>query len=154
MLARSLRINNVIARRFVATATKTTTATATSSTTTTESSSLTTEDPLDVIPSGNYKQAPNRAETWSPSQRSRDEIWKTDPRFVGKDLSKQPQALAAIELIKKQPISYVHDNIAVCHGTDFVQGHPKIYINLDKDQVHTCGYCGARYARKELKGKL
>ena len=100
------------------------------------------------------QQAPNRATTWSVSQRNRDELVKTDPRFVGKDLSMQPQPLAAIELIKKQPVSFVHGNIAVCHGTDFVQGHPKVYINLDKDKVATCGYCGARYARKDLEGKL
>lgn len=140
-----------ISKRNVATATKTATTTSTTTSTTTD---LTTEDPLDVIPSSNYKQAPNRDGVWSPSQRSRDEIYKTDPRFVGKDLSKQPQALAAIELIKNQPISFIHGNIAVCHGTDFVQGHPKVYINLDKEKVHTCGYCGARYAREELKGKL
>lgn len=152
MLARSLRINTFTARRYVATATKTATSTATSTKPT--STSLSQEDPLDVIPSGNYNQAPNRADTWSPSQRSRDEIFKTDPRFVGKDLSKQPQALAAIELIKQQPINYIHGNIAVCCGTDFVQGHPKVYINLDKDKASTCGYCGSRFARVALKGKL
>lgn len=141
----------VAAKRFVATATKTSTATASATST---SSSVVTEDPLDVIPSATYQQAPNRAEPWSASQRSRDEIYKNDPRFVGKDLSKQPQALAAIELIKNQPVSFVHGNIAVCHGTDFVQGHPKVYINLDKDKIHHCGYCGAKYAREELKGKL
>ena len=158
MLARTLRINSVVARRFVATATKTSTATKTkeqeAAATATSTTALTEEDPLDVIPSSNYPQAPNRAETWSHSQKSRDEIYKTDPRFVGKDLSKQPQSLAAIELIKQQPISFIHGNIAVCHGTDFVQGHPKVYINLDKDKAHTCGYCGARYAREDLKNKL
>jgi NADH dehydrogenase (ubiquinone) Fe-S protein 6 len=148
-----------IARRHVATATKTTTKTSTatasaSATSTSTSTSISTPDPLEVIPSLNYKQAPNRNDVWSPSQKSRDQIYKNDPRFVGTDLSKQPQALAAIELIKNQPISFIHGNIAVCHGTDFVQGHPKVYINLDKEKAHTCGYCGARYARDELKGKL
>lgn len=158
MLARTVRINSVAARRFVATASKSSTATKTqekeAGAATGSSTALTGEDPLDVIPSSNYPQAPNRAETWSQSQKSRDEIYKTDPRFVGKDLSKQPQSLAAIELIKQQPVSFIHGNIAVCHGTDFVQGHPKVYINLDKDKAHSCGYCGARYAREELKNKL
>lgn len=153
MFSKSIRIQQVVSRRFVATATKT--ATATSTATSTETSTPPTAiDPCEVIPSGQYKQSPNHAGTWSSSQRSRDEIYKTDPRFVGKDLLKQPQGLAAIELIAKQPIHYIHGNIAVCHGTDFVQGHPKIYINLDKDKPHHCGYCGARYAREELKGKL
>lgn len=147
-----LRLTTV-AKRAVSTATKTATATATATTTTTTTTatSVAGVDPLDVIPSGTYKQAPNRADTWSRSQRSRDVIFKTDPRFVGKNLLDQPQPLAAIELIKNQPVSYVHSNIAVCHGTDFEQGHPKIYINLDKPKVHTCGYCGARYARADLK---
>ncbi|TID20441.1 hypothetical protein CANINC_003558 [Pichia inconspicua] len=155
-----LRLHTV-AKRAVATATKTATSTATATatatstttttTSTTTSTSVTGVDPLDVIPSGTYKQAPNRAETWSRSQRSRDSIFKNDPRFVGKNLLDQPQPLAAIELIKDQPVSYVHSNIAVCHGTDFVQGHPKIYINLDKPKVHSCGYCGAKYARADLK---
>lgn len=143
------------ARRHVATATKTATSTTAASAAAGETgSTVIPQDPLDVIPSSMYKQAPNRATTWSVSQRNRDELVKTDPRFVGKDLSMQPQPLAAIELIKKQPVSFVHGNIAVCHGTDFVQGHPKVYINLDKDKVATCGYCGARYARKDLEGKL
>lgn len=154
MLARYGFKNSLnLVRRYSSTATKTATKTATAEAapSSTEISSI---NEFDVIPSSQYNQAPNRAETWSASQRSRDELYKTDPRFVGKDLSKQPQPLAAIELIKNQPISYIHGNIAVCHGTDFVQGHPKIYINLDKEKAHTCGYCGARYAREELKGKL
>lgn len=152
-----LRVST-FAKRTVATATKTATATATATTTTTTTATGSTAvagvDPLDVIPSSNYQQAPNRETTWSKSQRSRDSLFKTDPRFVGKNLLEQPQPLAAIELVKNQPISFVHSNTAVCHGTDFVQGHPKIYINLDKNKVHICGYCGAKYARHDLEGKL
>lgn len=141
-----------IARRYVATATKTATETATQTAAKTVVAPV---DPLDVIPSSNYPQSPNHPSTWSASQRSRDAIYKNDPRFVGMDLSKQPQALAAIELIKNQPVNFIkHNNIAVCNGTDFSQGHPKVYINLDKNKVHHCGYCGAKYARAELEGKL
>ncbi|GME78060.1 unnamed protein product [Ambrosiozyma monospora] len=100
------------------------------------------------------QQAPNRVEAWSPSQVQRHEIFSKNVRFVGVDMGLQPNSLAAIDLIKQKPVSYIHDRIAVCSGTDFSQGHPKVYINLDKDKVSTCGYCGNRYAREDLKGKL
>ncbi|QPG73904.1 hypothetical protein FOA43_001219 [Brettanomyces nanus] len=107
-----------------------------------------------VIPKGSFSQAPNRSSTWSKSQRSREEVYKNDFRFVGMDLSKQPFGEAAIELTAQQPIHYIKSRIAVCNGTDRMQGHPKVYINLDKDMVAHCGYCGAKYAREDLKGKL
>lgn len=103
------------------------------------------------------EQAPNRAETWSPSQKSRVDVMAQYPvRFIQKDLSKQPRAYAAIDLIAKQPIRYLsHDegNIAVCDGNkeNTLMGHPKIFINLDKPQASTCGYCGLRYAKEEFK---
>lgn len=139
-------------KRFLSTATATATKTATktpppaAATATAATGSVSClSDACEVIPSEHIKQAPNRESTWSASQRSRDEIIKNDLRFVGKDLSKQPQPFAAIDLIAKVPIMKVAGNIAVCHGTDFEQGHPKVYINLDKPGVHSCGYCGLRY---------
>lgn len=109
---------------------------------------------IKVVPTDHYKQAPNRDAVWSPSQISRDEVYHNNPRFVGVDLTKQPQGLSAMELTKQQPIIYLKKDIAVCNGTDRFQGHPKVYLNLDKDKVTSCGYCGAKYAREDLKGKL
>lgn len=109
---------------------------------------------MPILPKGYFKQAPNRDATWSPSQVSREDVYHNNVRFVGVDLSKQPQPEAAIELTAKQPIHYVKSNVAVCNGTDHMTGHPKVYINLDKDMVAHCGYCGAKYAREDLKGKL
>lgn len=100
------------------------------------------------------EQAPNRAEPWAPSQQSRlDVISKFAYRFIQKDLSQQPRPYSAMELIAKQPIRYVHDSIAVCDGNkgSTLQGHPKIFINLDKPEPSTCGYCGLRYAKEEHK---
>lgn len=141
-------------KRFLTTATATATKTATASATATAAPAATAGLPTlsnacDVIPSEHIQQAPNRESVWSPSQRSRDEVFKNDLRFVGKDLSKQPQALSAMELIAKVPVMKVAGNIAVCHGTDFEQGHPKVYINLDKPGAHSCGYCGLRYEQGE-----
>ena len=102
-------------------------------------------------------QAPNRNVTWSPSQEERIEIISKYPyRFVQKDLEEQPRPYAAIDLIAKEPIKYLsHEqgNIAVCDGNrgSTLQGHPKVFINLDQPKAATCGYCGLRYAKEEFK---
>jgi NADH dehydrogenase (ubiquinone) Fe-S protein 6 len=86
------------------------------------------------------KQAPNRADTWAPSQRPRAEA-QVGPRFEQRDLEVQPRPYAAIELIAKQPVRYLHSSSAVCDGGKGAQGHPKIFINLDKPGAHACLYC-------------
>ncbi|KAK6457287.1 uncharacterized protein RJT20DRAFT_134571 [Scheffersomyces xylosifermentans] len=103
------------------------------------------------------KQAPNRDLQWSNSQESRLNVITRHPhRFVQRELDLQPRPYAAIELIAKEPIRYLshHDgNIAVCDGNrgSTLQGHPKVYINLDQAKAHPCGYCGLRYAKEEFK---
>ncbi|KAG7661108.1 uncharacterized protein J8A68_005377 [[Candida] subhashii] len=103
------------------------------------------------------RQAPNRDVTWSPNQESRiDVISKYPYRFVQHDLEQQPRPYAAIDLIAKEPVRYLshHDgNIAVCDGNkgSTLQGHPKVFINLDQPKPATCGYCGLRYAKEEFK---
>lgn len=99
-------------------------------------------------------QAPNRSQTWSPTQASRiDVISKHPVRFTQKDLSLQPQPYAAIELISKEPVRYIEGNVAVCDGNkgSTLQGHPRVFINLDQPRASTCGYCGLRYAKKEFE---
>lgn len=86
------------------------------------------------------KQSPNRVETWAKSQKPRSEALK-GVRILQKNLENQPQPYAAINLIAKVPVIYLHENIAVCDGGRGVQGHPKIYINLDKPGAHPCQYC-------------
>lgn len=103
------------------------------------------------------EQAPNRKTTWSQSQAERaDVIAKHPARFVQRDLELQPRPYAAIDLIAQQPVRYLsHEegNIAVCDGNkgDTLQGHPKIFINLDQPKANTCGYCGLRYAKEEFR---
>ncbi|CAX44057.1 NADH-ubiquinone oxidoreductase subunit, mitochondrial precursor, putative [Candida dubliniensis CD36] len=102
-------------------------------------------------------QSPNRNITWSPSQEERIEIINKYPyRFVQKDLQEQPRPYAAIDLIAQEPIKYLNHeqgNIAVCDGNrgSTLQGHPKVFINLDQPKPATCGYCGLRYAKEEFK---
>lgn len=99
------------------------------------------------------EQAPNKKEIWSQSQESRaDVVSKFPARFIQRDLDLQPRPYAAIDLIAKEPIKYLeHDNIAVCDGNrgSTLQGHPKVFINLDQPKANTCGYCGLRYAKEE-----
>lgn len=100
------------------------------------------------------QQSPNRAEPWAPSQESRTNILtRFAYRFIQKDLEQQPRPHSAMELISKQPIRYLkpeEGNVAVCDGNreSTLQGHPKIFINLDKPQAASCGYCGLRYAKE------
>ncbi|CAK9439203.1 uncharacterized protein LODBEIA_P34270 [Lodderomyces beijingensis] len=103
------------------------------------------------------KQAPNRDVTWSSSQESRVEVISKFPfRFTQRNLEQQPRPWAAIDLIAKEPVRYLsHEegNIAVCDGNkgSTLQGHPKVFINLDQPKAATCGYCGLRYAKEEFK---
>ncbi|KAF5097205.1 hypothetical protein D0Z00_002482 [Geotrichum galactomycetum] len=85
------------------------------------------------------KQSPNRAETWAKSQKPRSEALQ-GVRTLQRNLEQQPQPYAAINLISQTPIVYLHDNTAVCDGGKGVQGHPKIFINLDKPKAHACLY--------------
>lgn len=103
------------------------------------------------------QQSPNRTEPWAPSQESRGNILtRFAYRFIQRDLAQQPRPHSAMELISKQPVRYLtpeEGNIAVCDGNkeNTLQGHPKIFINLDRPQPATCGYCGLRYAKEEHK---
>jgi uncharacterized Zn-finger protein len=57
----------------------------------------------------------------------------------------QPQSLAAIELIHKQPVRWTHDRVVACDGGGGPSGHPRIFINTDKPEIAVCGYCGLPY---------
>lgn len=86
------------------------------------------------------EQAANRTTTWARSQQPKSDAF-IGPRFEQKDLSKQPNPMAAVELIKEEPVHFVKERIAVCNGGGGALGHPKIYINLDQPGSHPCGYC-------------
>ncbi|NXV85741.1 NDUS6 protein, partial [Calonectris borealis] len=55
----------------------------------------------------------------------------------------------AIDLIAEQPVSEVESRVIWCDGGGGALGHPKVYINLDKDtKTGTCGYCGLQFKQK------
>ncbi|RYP69254.1 hypothetical protein DL771_006222 [Monosporascus sp. 5C6A] len=92
-------------------------------------------------------QAPNRKEIWSRSQKPRA-VAMSGPRFEQTDFSLQPQSMAAIELIHRQPVRWTHERIVACEGGGGPAGHPRIYINTDKPEIATCGYCGLPFTQK------
>ncbi|KAF7727504.1 hypothetical protein EC973_007482 [Apophysomyces ossiformis] len=98
-----------------------------------------------VVPTA--EQAANRAVTWSKSQRPKAEAM-AGPRFEQTDITTQPNAMAAIDLIAEEPIRFVAQRIASCDGGGGPLGHPKVYINLDKPGAHACGYCGVRFQQE------
>ncbi|GAA6002112.1 hypothetical protein JCM5350_002708 [Sporobolomyces pararoseus] len=89
-------------------------------------------------------QAPNRTTVWSRSQAERTEAMK-GPRFEQTSEMFQPRPLAAVELIKEEPIRLIEGRVAACDGGGGPLGHPRVFINLDKEGPHGCTYCGIRY---------
>ncbi|KAM6282447.1 NADH dehydrogenase [ubiquinone] iron-sulfur protein 6, mitochondrial isoform 1-T1 [Porphyrio hochstetteri] len=68
-------------------------------------------------------------------------------RFVGRQ--KEVNQSFAIDLIAEQPVSEVEQRVIACDGGGGALGHPKVYINLDKDtKTGTCGYCGLQFKQK------
>ncbi|KAJ4927733.1 hypothetical protein JOQ06_015535 [Pogonophryne albipinna] len=68
-------------------------------------------------------------------------------RFVGRQ--KEVNANFAIKLVAEEPVTEVEARVVSCDGGGGALGHPKVYINLDKDtKVGTCGYCGLQFKHK------
>ncbi|KAI3336407.1 zinc-finger domain-containing protein [Xylariaceae sp. AK1471] len=99
------------------------------------------------------KQAPNRTEIWSRSQRPRATAM-TGPRFEQTDFDLQPQPMAAIELIHRQPVRWTHDRVVACDGGGGPAGHPRIFINTDKPEIASCNYCGLPFANEHNRKHL
>ncbi|XP_072303231.1 NADH dehydrogenase [ubiquinone] iron-sulfur protein 6, mitochondrial [Eucyclogobius newberryi] len=68
-------------------------------------------------------------------------------RFVGRQ--KEVNKNFAINLVAEEEVTHVEDRVVSCDGGGGALGHPKVYINLDKDtKVGTCGYCGLQFKHK------
>ncbi len=55
----------------------------------------------------------------------------------------------AINLVAEDPI-VVSDLRVVCSSSAEPLGHPKIYVNIDSDEVHVCNYSGRRFIRRKF----
>ncbi|QSL64812.1 hypothetical protein MERGE_002114 [Pneumocystis wakefieldiae] len=69
------------------------------------------------------------------------------PRFEQTDFDLQPQPDPAIKLIANTPIRFSNQSVVSCNGGNGSLGHPKIYINLNKNEPVSCGYCGICFQR-------
>uniref|UniRef100_A0A3Q3XAC9 NADH dehydrogenase [ubiquinone] iron-sulfur protein 6, mitochondrial n=1 Tax=Mola mola TaxID=94237 RepID=A0A3Q3XAC9_MOLML len=68
-------------------------------------------------------------------------------RFVGRQ--KEVNKNFAIKLVAEEPVTDIEARVVSCDGGGGALGHPKVYINLDKDtKVGTCGYCGLQFKQK------
>jgi len=55
----------------------------------------------------------------------------------------------AVDLVAEDPIVVTELRTVVsCGGGPL--GHPKVYINVDKNQVHVCDYSGRRFIKKKF----
>ncbi|XP_061681817.1 NADH dehydrogenase [ubiquinone] iron-sulfur protein 6, mitochondrial [Syngnathoides biaculeatus] len=68
-------------------------------------------------------------------------------RFVGRQ--KEVNNNWAIKLVAEESVTDIEARVVSCDGGGGALGHPKVYINLDKDtKVGTCGYCGLQFKQK------
>ncbi|OQE26895.1 hypothetical protein PENFLA_c006G01687 [Penicillium flavigenum] len=98
-------------------------------------------------------QAPNRATTWASNQQPREQAM-VGPRFEQTIMETQPLPYAAIELIHRQPVRWTKSKVVSCDGGGGPLGHPKVFINTDKPEIATCGYCGLPFAHEQHRAYL
>ncbi|KAJ8395256.1 hypothetical protein AAFF_G00034580 [Aldrovandia affinis] len=68
-------------------------------------------------------------------------------RFINR--LKEVNEKFAINLVAEEPVTDVGARVVSCDGGGGALGHPKVYINLDKEtKIGTCGYCGLQFQQK------
>ncbi|TRY96536.1 hypothetical protein DNTS_016968 [Danionella cerebrum] len=100
---------------------------------------------LSIVPVQQYS-APvsNYGEKITHTGQVFDEADVRRVRFVGRQ--KEVNENFAINLVAEEPVTHVESRVVSCDGGGGALGHPKVYINLDKDtKVGTCGYCGLQF---------
>ncbi|KAM9824809.1 NADH dehydrogenase [ubiquinone] iron-sulfur protein 6, mitochondrial [Neosynchiropus ocellatus] len=98
-----------------------------------------------AVPVHHYSlQVSGTGETITHTGQVYDEKDPRRARFVGRQ--KEVNKNFAIELVAEEPVTELHARVVSCDGGGGALGHPKVYINLDKDtKVGTCGYCGLQF---------
>ncbi|XP_063778886.1 NADH dehydrogenase [ubiquinone] iron-sulfur protein 6, mitochondrial [Pseudophryne corroboree] len=102
-----------------------------------------------VIHTGRHQcaLAPSSTEKVTHTGQAFDDDDYRKIRFVGKQ--KEVNEQFAINLIAEQPVNDSENRIVSCDGEGGALGHPKVYINLDKEtKIGTCGYCGLQFKQK------
>ena len=70
-------------------------------------------------------------------------------RFINKEKELNPRF--AINLLSEESAVIIDDTHVYCSGESGALGHPKVYINLDKPQTQSCGYCGKVFVAKQFE---
>jgi len=78
-------------------------------------------------------------------QQFEDGDWKK-VRFIDKNKVVNPNF--AQDMIDEVPPVEVTERVISCNGGGGALGHPKVFINVDKPGIHSCGYCGLRFTKK------
>ncbi|XP_041665189.1 NADH dehydrogenase [ubiquinone] iron-sulfur protein 6, mitochondrial [Cheilinus undulatus] len=103
---------------------------------------------LSVVPGHRYSL--DVSSTGEPITHTGQVFDEKDPRrarFVGRQ--KEVNKNFAIQLVAEEPVTDIEARVVSCDGGGGALGHPKVYINLDKDtKVGTCGYCGLQFKQK------
>ncbi|XP_074543799.1 NADH dehydrogenase [ubiquinone] iron-sulfur protein 6, mitochondrial [Halichoeres trimaculatus] len=103
---------------------------------------------LTAVPLQRYSlQVSGTGETVTHTGQVYDEKDHRRARFVGRQKEVNPNF--AIKLVAEEPVTDIEARVVSCDGGGGALGHPKVYINLDKDtKVGTCGYCGLQFKQK------
>ena len=92
-------------------------------------------------PTTTVETVTHTGQLYSPEDYRRGRFEVTSQKFVNKNW--------AIDLVAKDPIVVADQRIVWSSGGGPL-GHPKVYINLDPDQVHVCDYSGRRFIKKKF----
>ncbi|XP_066256839.1 probable NADH dehydrogenase [ubiquinone] iron-sulfur protein 6, mitochondrial [Euwallacea similis] len=93
------------------------------------------------------------ASDWVPQEKETHTGQKWSPndyrlaRFVNKPKHVNPNF--SINLIAEVPPKACKDRVVWCDGGSGPEGHPRVYINLDRPGNHSCGYCGLRFYKDQ-----
>ncbi|XP_035537217.1 NADH dehydrogenase [ubiquinone] iron-sulfur protein 6, mitochondrial [Morone saxatilis] len=103
---------------------------------------------LSAVPAHRYSlEVSSTGEPITHTGQVYDENDPRRARFVGRQ--KEVNQNFAIKLVAEEPVSEVEARVVSCDGGGGALGHPKVFINLDKDtKVGTCGYCGLQFKQK------
>ncbi|XP_039592797.1 NADH dehydrogenase [ubiquinone] iron-sulfur protein 6, mitochondrial [Polypterus senegalus] len=92
-------------------------------------------------------QVTNTEEKITHTGQAFDEKDYRRARFIGRQ--KEVNENFAIDLVAEEPVKEVDSRVISCDGGGGALGHPRVYINLDKEtKIGTCGYCGLRFKQK------
>ena len=65
-------------------------------------------------------------------------------RYLGGKL-KEINPNFAVKMVAEEPIEVTGKTHTWCSGGHGALGHPKVFINLDKGIIKSCGYCGKQF---------